>query len=270
VVIATGDPAPQVAGGGIRELNEAGLDVAVGILSEQAAKLIAPFATLFTQGRPYVHAKWAMTLDGKIASRTGHSQWISGAASRRVVHELRGRMDAILVGAGTARMDDPLLTARPPGPRTATRIVVDRLAAVPLSSRLVQTIEEAPVLIAATDDADPNHVAELQSAGVEVLTLPAANNTRVDMPLLLKELGVRRFTNVLVEGGGELLGSLFDAGLIDELHVFLAPKLVGGQASATPIKGQGLARIPELSQLADLKIQTLADDVYINGRIKRA
>ncbi len=269
VIIATSDPAAHVAGGGIRELKEAGLEVQVGLLQEEAEKLIAPFAMLFTQARPWVHAKWAMTLDGKIASRSGHSQWISGPASRRVVHDLRGRMDAILVGAGTARMDNPLLTARPPGPRTATRIVVDRLAKVSLSSQLVKTIDEAPVLIAATDEADSNRVARLQEAGVEVVTLPAREDARVDVLALLKELGKRRMTHILVEGGEQLLGSFFDAGVIDEWHVFLAPKLVGGPTSPTPMRGEGLAEIPQVSQLKDRKIQILAEDVYIHARTIR-
>ena len=239
IVIATTDPAPHVAGGGIRELREAGLEVEVGILEDAAAKLIAPFAMLFVQGRPFVHAKWAMTLDGKIASRSGHSQWISGPASRRIVHKLRGRMDAILVGAGTQRADDPRLTARPPGPRTPMRIVVDRLARTPLSSRLVQTLEEAPVLIAATEAADAQNVAALEQAGVEVLRLPMWENAMVDVSALLQELGQRKFTNVLVEGGERLLGSFFDAGLIDEVHVFIAPKLVSGLTSPTPMRGPG-------------------------------
>ncbi len=267
VVVGTTDPAPHVAGGGIRELREAGIEVEVGILEDAALQLIAPFAMLFTQGRPFVHAKWAMTLDGKIASRSGHSQWISGPASRRIVHKLRGQMDAILVGAGTQRADDPQLTARPTGPRTPTRIVVDRLAKTSVSSRLVQTLEEAPVLIAATDEADAQNAAALEQAGVEVLRLPKLENSMVDVAALLRELGQKRFTNVLVEGGEKLLGSFFDAGLLDEVHVFIAPKIVSGLASPTPMRGLGLERIPASAQLTDLEIQTLENDVYIHGRI---
>lgn len=269
VVIAAGDPAPHVAGGGIRELKAAGVEVIEGVLAEAAQKLLAPFVMLVTQHRPFVHAKWAMTLDGKIASRTGHSQWISNPTSRGVVHQLRGRMDAILVGAGTVRSDDPLLTVRPKGPRTPTRIVVDRLALLPLTSRLVQTIEEAPVLIAATEGADKTHIAELQKAGVEVLTFSKTQGDRVDLNALLRELGKRQLSNILVEGGGQLLGSFFDADLIDELHVFLAPKLVGGQAASSPVEGLGLETIPELSQLTEQTIQILEGDVYINGRVRR-
>ncbi len=266
VVVGTTDPAPHAAGGGIAELREAGLQVEVGLLEEDAAKLIAPFAMLVTQGRPFVHAKWAMTLDGKIASRCGHSQWISGPESRRIAHDLRGRMDAILVGAGTQRADDPRLTARPPGPRMPLRIVVDRFAKTPVASRLVQTLEEAPVLIAATDEADPRNAAALEKAGVEVLRLPQCETGMVDVSALLQELGARKLTNVLVEGGEMLLGSFFDAASIDEVHVFIAPKIVGGANSPTPMRGAGLERIPERAQLTDLEIQTLGGDVYIHGR----
>lgn len=270
VVVAMSDPAPHVAGEGIRELRQAGLDVTVGVMGEAAAELIAPFATLFTQERPFVHAKWAMTLDGKIASRSGHSQWISGAESRRVVHELRGRMDAILVGAGTAKIDDPRLTARPPGSRTPVRLVLDRRAEIAPSSRLVQSLEEAPVLIAAGEEADPEKIAELKQAGVEIVSFPEAETGGIDLSALMKELARRKFTNILVEGGGQLLGSFFDAGLIDEVHVFVAPKLVGGQSAPSPIQGTGLSKIPEESQLSNLEIRTLDGDIFIHGRVRRA
>jgi len=270
VVVGTRDPAPHVAGKGIRELRQAGLDVTVGVMGEAAAELIAPFATLFTKHRPFVHAKWAMTLDGKIASRSGHSQWISGPESRRVVHELRGRMDAILVGAGTAKIDNPRLTARPPGPRTPVRVVLDRRAEISPSFQLVQSLEEAPVLVAAGEVADPKKIAELKQAGLEVVSFPEAENGGIALSALMKELASRQFTNVLVEGGGQLLGSFFDAGLIDEVHAFIAPKLVGGQSAPSPLQGTGLSKIPEESQLTNLEIRTLDGDIFIRGRVRRA
>ena len=267
VVVGTTDPAPHASGRGITELREAGLEVVVGVLEVAARNLIAPFASLMTKHRPYLHAKWAMTLDGKIASREGHSQWISGAASRRIVHQLRGRMDAIVVGAATARIDDPLLTARPQGPRTATRIIVDPQATLPLTSRLIQTLEQAPVMIVAGESAEMSKVSRLEQAGAEVLRLPETAGGHVGLEELLKELGRRQFTNILIEGGGQLLGSFFDANLIDEVHVFIAPKLVGGKASPSPIQGVGLPKIPDRSQFASLEIQTIEDDVYIRGRV---
>ncbi len=153
VVAAMSDPFPQVAGGGAAELRAAGVEVELGLLEDDARRLNAPYLKLIQRGRPWVIAKWAMTLDGKIATRTGASRWISGAQSRRAVHALRGRMDAIVVGRETALHDDPLLTARPPGPRTPLRIVLDTRASLRNDSQLVRTAHESPVLIAAGSEA---------------------------------------------------------------------------------------------------------------------
>ena len=166
-----------------------------------------------------------MSLDGKIATRIGDSRWISGEASRRRVHELRGRMDGILVGIGTALADDPLLTARPPGPRTACRVILDRQARLPLDSQLVRTARETPVLLA-TCCTDSARLDPLRSAGCEILVLPAAE-TGVSLPDLLRELGRRRWTNLLIEGGATVLGDCLDARAIDEVHVFMAGQPAG-------------------------------------------
>ena len=278
VVVGRPDPSPHVAGVGIAELKAAGVAVEVGLLEQQVTRLTAPFLKLTSSGMPYVHAKWAMTLDGKIASRTGASRWISNPASREIVHRLRGRMDAIVVGAATALSDDPLLTARPPGPRVATRIVVDSQARLPVDSQLVRTLDRAPVMVVATSTAAEENIGRLQKAGVEVLQLgPAGEFTadgaehsrRPDLISLFRELGRRRMTNVLVEGGGRLLGSLFDQSLIDEAHVFVAPKIVGGLQAITPISGTGLAEIPEWPQLDSPEIEIIDGDVYIHGPLLR-
>lgn len=267
VVAAMLDPFPRVSGGGMKRLAEAGIETEVGLLAAEARNLCAPYLKLQIEQRPWIIAKWAMSLDGKLASRSGHSQWISNEASRRVVHELRGRVDAIMVGRHTAELDDPLLTARPPGARVATRIVVDSTAQLSLNSRLVKTAHEVPVLIATGPDAPMDHIKRLTRAGCEVLPLAAA--TRFERMLhLLNELGVRRMTNVLVEGGSQLLGTLFDAKQIDELHVFIAPKLIGGEQAPSPLGGAGLLRVPELSQLIDVETKTLEGDVYVRGRVR--
>jgi diaminohydroxyphosphoribosylaminopyrimidine deaminase / 5-amino-6-(5-phosphoribosylamino)uracil reductase len=267
VVAAQVDPFPRVAGGGFEQLRAAGVQVEVGCLAVEAADLNAPYLKLLGRKRPWVIAKWAMSLDGKIATRSGHSQWISGEASREAVHRLRGRVDAIVIGGRTAAADDPLLTARPPGARVAVRVVVDSEASLSLNSRLVKTAREIPVLVSAGPDAQALHIERLERAGCEVLRLPAA--TRFERTLqLLDELGCRQMTNVLVEGGSQLLGSLHDAHEIDEVHVFLAPKLVGGQRATTPIAGRGLDRIPELASLRSWHVERLGDDVHIYGRLR--
>lgn len=276
VVVAMQDPAPHASGRGIAELQNAGIRVEVGLLANEVADLLAPYCKLVTSGLPWVHAKWAMTLDGKIASNTGESRWISNEASRAIAHRLRGRMDAIIIGKATALIDDPLLTARPPGPRTATRIVVDCRASLPLDSQLVRTVDQAPVLVAAAESAPAENVARLESAGVEVLRIRSSVsgvqsqtlNPQLSTLNLLQELGRRQMTNVLVEGGGTLLGSFFDRRLIDEVHVFVAPKLLGGADAVTPIAGQGLTDLSQLPQLEHPEIEFLDGDVYIHGRLQ--
>lgn len=260
VVAATADPAPHTAGAGFARLRDAGLEVTVGACEAEAKRLIAPFAKLITTGRPWVHAKWAMTLDGKLATRTGHSQWITGEAARAVVHELRGRVDAIAVGIGTVRADDPLLTARPPGPRTATRVVIDPRGTLAPDTRLAETAADTPVLrfVTAPDVADIPHV--------ETVYLEPDGET-FPFAAFLDELGRRRMTHVLVEGGSHVLGGLFDAGLVDEAHAFVAPKLVGGTDAPSPIAGLGRDTVPEFASLKEMTTQTLGDDLYIHGYI---
>jgi len=268
VVIAQRDPYPEVGGQGIERLRAAGIQVEVGLLEEAARQLNAPFRKLVERGVPWIIAKWAMTLDGKLASRTGHSRWISSEGSRRRVHELRRRVDAIMVGRGTVVADNPRLTARPPGERVATRIVVDSQASLPHRCALVETAREQPVLIATSRQADPDRCQRLEQAGCETLRCEG-DTQQTRLQSLLKELGRRRMTNVLVEGGGRLLGSLFDLDNIDELHVFVAPKLVGGQAGPSPMAGVGLAEISPLPSLDEPRIEVIEHDVYISGRLSR-
>ena len=264
VVVAQQDPAPHVNGGGIAELRAAGIVVDVGLCESEARRLTGPFVKLMTTGRPWVHAKWAMTLDGKIASQTGHSQWITSPASRAAVHQLRGRMDAIVVGIGTALADNPALTARPAGARVPLRVVIDSHARLPLDSQLVRTAREIPVLCITADDAPEDSRQALQAQSVDVLILPRSASGRIAPVDWLQQLGTRRLTNVFVEGGGQLLGSLRDADAIDEVHTFIAPKLVGGEHAPSPMAGVGAREIPATG-LYDSSIQRLEDDVYFHG-----
>ncbi|MGQ0635540.1 MAG: bifunctional diaminohydroxyphosphoribosylaminopyrimidine deaminase/5-amino-6-(5-phosphoribosylamino)uracil reductase RibD [Planctomycetaceae bacterium] len=286
VVVAMVDPFPLVAGQGVARLRDAGVAVEVGMHLDRAQALTAPYRKLLATTMPWVHAKWAMTLDGKIASRSGHSQWISNDDSRSVVHRLRGRMDAIVIGIGTAEADDPLLTARPPGPRTATRVVVDRFARLALMPQLQlwQTAKTVPALVAAGPDAPRDRVACLQQAGFEVVEIPCREGAgsvaetgsakgpslpaSLDLAALLREFGRRRFTNVLVEGGSATLGAFFDARLIDEVHAFVAPKLIGGRDAKTAIAGTGDELIPRGASLTSTSVEVLGGDVYIHGRMR--
>jgi diaminohydroxyphosphoribosylaminopyrimidine deaminase/5-amino-6-(5-phosphoribosylamino)uracil reductase len=263
VVAALPDPFPQVAGRGAEILRAAGVEVEFGPGATEARRQNAPYRKLLATGRPYVHAKWAMTLDGKIATRTGDSRWVSNEASRRRVHALRGRMDAIIAGIGTVLADDPRLTARPPGPRTAVRVVLDSRGRLPATSLLATTAGAVPVLMVTADEGEEERRA-LQVLGCEWLRLPAEGG-RPAVTALLEELGRRKMTNVLVEGGAEVLGSFRDAGEVDEVHVFIAPRLAGGVAAKTPIGGHGVEKIAEALPLAAWEVEMVEGDVYLHG-----
>jgi diaminohydroxyphosphoribosylaminopyrimidine deaminase/5-amino-6-(5-phosphoribosylamino)uracil reductase len=264
VVTAMSDPFPQVAGKGTALLSAAGVEVETGLGEAEARRLNAPYLKLLATGRPYVHAKWAMTLDGKIATRTGDSKWISNEAARQRVHALRGRMDAIVVGIGTVLADDPQLTARPPGPRTAVRIILDSQGRLPAGSRLAQTARQTPVLVVTANLPWPNRLTELEALGCEVLRLPSSGQP--DVGGLLDELGQRRMTNILVEGGSEVLGSFLDVRAVDEVHVFIAPRLVGGAQARTPVAGLGVERIANGLALTDWRVEQVEDDILVHGR----
>jgi diaminohydroxyphosphoribosylaminopyrimidine deaminase/5-amino-6-(5-phosphoribosylamino)uracil reductase len=268
VVAAMSDPFPQVAGKGAELLRQAGVAVEVGLCEVEARRLNAPYLKLLARGRPYVHAKWAMTLDGKIATRTGDSKWISNEASRRRAHELRGRMDAVVVGIGTVLADDPLLTTRPPGPRAPARVVLDSCGRLPSTSQLARTARETPTIIVTATDLPAARAAELQALGCEVLSLPPPG-TRPALPGMLDEFGRRRMTNLLVEGGSEVLGSFLDAREIDEVHVFLAPRLAGGAEATTPIGGRGVEKIAEALTLTEWRVEMIEGDSYLRGWCER-
>ena len=263
VVAAMADPFPKVAGGGLKVLRDAGLEVHVGLCEPEAKRLNAAYLKLLRTGRPWVHAKWAMTLDGKIATRTGDSKWISGDESRRRVHELRGRMDAILVGRGTVIADNPLLTARPPGPRLPTRVVVSASGDLPGKCQLLETARDVPVIVY-TSIANAGNLSSWVARGVEVVVLPMSD-TKLSVDAILDDLGRRRFTHILVEGGAGLLGSFLDTAAADEFHVFIAPKLVGGSAARSPVEGKGVATIADALQLVEFTATSSDDDVYLHG-----
>lgn len=263
VVAAMEDPFPRVAGEGIVRLRQAGIAVDVGVATDRALRQNAPYLTLLGRGRPYVHGKWAMSLDGKIATHAGDSRWISNAASRRVAHQLRGRMDGILVGIGTALADDPELTSRPPGPRTATRVVLDSAGRLPLTSKLAATARQTPTLVAVSAGVEADR---LRNVGCEVIELPVSASRRLDIPALLLELGRRRWTNLLVEGGGETLASFLAVDALDELHVFVAPKTIGGRDAPSPAAGAGIDRIADANLWNDVETRLLDGDVYIRCR----
>jgi diaminohydroxyphosphoribosylaminopyrimidine deaminase/5-amino-6-(5-phosphoribosylamino)uracil reductase len=263
VIASIRDPFPRVAGGGLAQLRGAGVEVELGLRAVAAAELNAPYLKRTIVGLPYITAKWAMTLDGKTAVADGHSQWISSAGSRRRVHQLRGRMDAIIVGIGTVMVDDPLLTARPPGPRVAARVVLDSLCRLPPSSQLARNAREVPVLVAVSPQAPEDRKAALRDLACEVLICPGPQ--RVPIRPLLEELGRRGMTNVLLEGGGLVLGSFLDAGEVDEVDAFIAPIVEGGDHTRTPARGRGVPRMTDAARLDRVRHETIDGDLMVHG-----
>jgi len=262
VVASMRDPFAAVAGRGLIILREAGVEVVEDIGGPAARSLNAPYLTFLRAGRPWIHGKWAMSLDGKIASFTGSSQWITSDSARANAHELRGRMDGILIGRGTLATDDPILTARPAGPRQATRIVLTSgQTPLPDTCRLLQTVDEAPVLVIG-DSKYANRFEHWRQRGAEIVALP-----ELDAGSIAAELGRRRMTNVLIEGGPRTLGTFMDARLIDEVHAYIAPKLIGGETAPSAIGGQGIAKIDDALMIRDWKWESLGADLYGNGRV---
>ena len=269
VVAAMSDPFPEVSGKGFKILEEAGISVSVGVGEEEARRLNAPYLKLVTAGRPWVTAKWAMTLDGKIATRTGSSRWITSGEARDFVHETRARMDAILVGAGTVLADDPMLNARPKSGnvlRQPLRVVADSRLETPLTSTLVQTAREFPVLLAVSSEVPAEKIQPFEAAGCEIFRFTRSERA-AQMADLLDELGRRRLTNLLVEGGSSVFGALLDLQEIDEIQAFIAPKLCGGRDAVTPIGGRGIDRMEKAFQLDAPRFLQLGPDVLLTGRV---
>lgn len=267
VVAATGDPNPRVRGGGAAALAAAGVEVSMGCLEGEARELNHVFFTAVERQRPHVTLKWAMTLDGKIAAFDGKSRWITGEAARREAHRLRSRSDAIVTGIGTVLADDPALTVRleQPWPREPYRVVVDSRARLPLDATLFGTGRRARVVVAVGEDAPATRVAALESSGVTVLQCKSREG-RVDVADLCARLFALDVTAVLLEAGHELTGAFVQAGLVDRVAVFIAPKLLGGAAAPSPVGGPGFALVDAL-RLTDLTTRPLGDDWLVEANV---
>ncbi len=265
VVVAMVDPNPLVAGKGIEKLRRAGIEVMVGVLEAEARRLNEIFCKWITTKRPFVVGKVAMSLDGKLATASGESKWITGDKARLCGHRLRDNCDAILVGIGTALADNPLLTARVPDGKNPLRIVLDSHARLPLDSRLVQD-KTAKTLVAVTAEAPFSKVEALEKEGVSVWQ---SKGKEIDIEALLNFLGEREICSVLVEGGSRVLGSFLTASLLDKLYLFLAPRLIGGDKALSAFGGSGIAHLASTPFLVDKTVQVLADgDILISGYLK--
>jgi diaminohydroxyphosphoribosylaminopyrimidine deaminase/5-amino-6-(5-phosphoribosylamino)uracil reductase len=264
------DPNPIVLGRGKNELEQKGIKTYLGEDEEEAREINEAYIKFITTGLPFVTAKFAMSLDGKIATRRGSSRWISGPESRTYVHCLRYTSDAIMAGANTVIADDPHLTTRCSGGKGGTarkqplRVIVDGEGRTPLTARLFK--EPGETLLALGRAATEKEKTAFKQAGAEIVELPAGGG-RVDLVKLLAELGKREITSVIVEGGGILLGSLFDQGLVDKVIAFIAPVIIGGAEAKTAVAGRGVDQVAESFRLERLQVARLGDDVIVSGYV---
>ena len=266
VVVGSGDPNPLVAGRGLDILRAHGVRVDAGVLQGACDALNRVFFHYIQTRRPYVVLKYAMTLDGKTATRTGASRWITGEEARRRVHRDRHRCSAILVGIGTALADDPMLTCRLEGGRNPLRVICDSALRLPLDSSLVKTAREVPTVVAAAQ-ADPARRAALEAAGCRVWELPGPDG-RVELPALLNRLGKEEIDSLLVEGGAAMAGAFLDAGLVQKVQAYIAPKLFGGADAPSPVGGLGVPLPDGALQLSGLTVTRLGDDILLEGEVE--
>jgi len=268
VIVAMKDPNPWVSGRGIDKLKENGIEVVEGLLENEAKELNRIFIKYIQTKLPYVVMKSAMSLDGKIATASGNSQWISGLESRQYVHLLRNELKGILVGVNTVIKDDPELTTRIDGiiGRNPIRIVVDSTGRIPLSASMLKDGAGNPVIIATTTEFPENKRVQLEASGHRVMTLPDCD-CKVDLNRLMVELGKLGIDGILLEGGGTLNESALKSNIVDEVQFFIAPKLIGGRNALTPIEGSGFDKVEDGVKLGQMKIQMIGEDILVTARV---
>jgi len=264
------DPNPLVSGRGKDDLERAGIKTYLGEHEEKAKEITEAYTKFITTGMPFVTAKFAVSLDGKIATKSGDSKWISGEEARKNVHNLRHIADAVMAGVNTVLADDPHLTARSSGGKGGTarkqplRVIVDGKGRTPLTAQVFR--EPGNTLLALGRLLRPQEKAAFAQVGAELVELPSAEG-QVDLEKLLKTLGEREITSVLVEGGGILLGSLFDRGLVDKVIAFIAPIIIGGEEAKTPVVGKGVDKIVDSLRLERIRVERFGDELMVSGYV---
>jgi diaminohydroxyphosphoribosylaminopyrimidine deaminase/5-amino-6-(5-phosphoribosylamino)uracil reductase len=266
VVAALRDPNPLVAGGGVAQLQQAGIPVTLGVCEAAARELNEAFIKHVTTGRPFVTLKCAMSLDGKIATRTGASQWITSPLAREAGHRLRHATDALLVGIGTVVQDDPLLTTRLPDGRGVNplRVIVDSTLRLPAQARVATVAPDCRTLVATTSRAAQEQQQRLRNQGLEIVVLPAYDDGRVDVEALLQYLGERKITSVLVEGGATLNATLLRRRLVDKVLFFIAPKIIGGDGLSV-IGTCGIESMEQVMRLRDSRGRSIGEDFLVQA-----
>jgi diaminohydroxyphosphoribosylaminopyrimidine deaminase/5-amino-6-(5-phosphoribosylamino)uracil reductase len=271
VVVAMPDPNQNVTGGGIQYLKQRGLEVTTGVCEEQARKQNEAFVTYVTTGRPFVIAKCAATLDGRIATRTGDSKWVTGEASRRFVHRLRHAVDAIMVGINTVVKYDPSLTTRLDDcdGRDPARIILDSHLSIAPDARVLRQTSAAETILVAGKGQGQSKKTVFEKAGVRVIEAPLKHG-RIDMAALMEQLGAMEISSLLIEGGSQVMASAFRAGIIDKVQFFYAPKILGGDDGIPICSGPGAELMRQSITLKDIAVQRFGDDVLIQGYIEKA
>lgn len=264
VVTTLIDPNPITSGKGMQKLKEAGIEVVLGVMEAQAKKLNAPFFKLMQKGLPYVMVKWAMSLDGKIATHTGDSRWITSEESRAYVHQIRAKVDGIMVGINTVLRDDPLLTCRLEGGRNPKRIIIDSKASLPLNSRLLKTISESEIIVAVNKNARHERIEKLEQLGCKIIQTRDTSD-RVDLTDLFQHLGEMKLTNILVEGGSRVITSMIEGRLVDKVIIFIAPIIIGGEGAKSPVLGKGIDKMCDAVKIGEITVKRFSHDIVIEG-----
>lgn len=268
VVIGHLDPNPLVSGKSIEKLKSLGIEVKVGVLEEECLKLNEVFIKYIKTKLPFVVLKSGVSLDGKIATKTGESKWITGAASRAKVNELRNELRGIMVGVNTVIIDDPTLNCNIHGGRNPIRIILDSNLRIPLDSKILKTAYKYETIIATTKNIDLNKKALVEELKAKVITIDSINN-KVDLNKLMIKLGEMKIDSILLEGGGEVNYSALEAGIIDKLMLFMAPVIIGGKESKTFVEGKGIDLLTNSFKASNLKIEYLGEDILITSYIRR-
>ena len=267
VIIGMRDPNPVNNGRGIQMLRKHGIKVKVGVLEKELKKINEPFIKYITKALPFITVKLAQSLDGKIATRTGDSKWITSKASREYSRMKRRFHDGIMVGVNTLMKDDPFLNSKPKSNKFPIKIIVDSKLKTPLNARILSKRSPAPVIIAVSSRLkNENKIKKFKSRGIKII-FAKERKQKLDLRDLLKKLAKIEITNILVEGGGKLIGSFFDAGLVDKALFFIAPKIIGGEDAISSVEGCGVKKISKTPKLRNINFRHFKQDILIEGYI---
>ena len=268
VFIGTLDPNPLVAGRGVKKLKDAGIYVEYGILESECYKLNEVFMKYIVKKEPFVVMKTGMSLDGKIATYSGESKWITEERSREDVHNLRNELTGIMVGINTVLKDNPQLTCRVNGGRNPIRIIVDSNLKIPMDCKIVNTAKEVETIIATTDKANLDKINSLEDKGVKIIVVPSKNG-KVNLKELMTILGKLKIDSILLEGGGTLNFSALEEGIVDKVKIYIAPKIIGGKDSKTPIEGKGIDNLKDAFKITNLSVSTIGEDILVEGYVEK-